>query len=84
MKTYTREAIEEIFEQRVQAAAKQWGEQDYWTKSAMDDKDRALKAYDEGKVIVVEKEPYHENGMDWEKVYYSDGSVKNVCYGYTY
>lgn len=47
-----------------------------------ENKEKVLADYDAGMVVLVEKEYYHEAGMDFEIEYYSDGSTRDLCYGY--
>lgn len=80
---YTREDIVRILDENIAKNVKQWGENYIYTEWAREAKERKLAEYDAGKVILVEKESYYDCGMDWEREYYSDGSIQNVCYGYS-
>ena len=82
-RNYTREDIVRILEKDVQANVKQWGADYIYTRWARRYRDEAIAKYDAGEVILVEKEPYYEHGMDFCREYYSDGSVRDVCYGWS-
>lgn len=82
-RTYTREDIVRILDADIEANVRQWGADYIYTRWAREHKDSVLADYDAGKVVLVEKEPYHDHGMDFEREYYSDGTVKDACYGWT-
>ena len=80
---YTREDIVRVLDADIDYSAKQFGYYSYWAIRAREYKESALRDYDTGKVVFVEKEEYHENGMDYAILYYSDGSTSHECYGYS-
>ena len=63
--------------------AKQWGEDYIYTKWAREAKERKLSDYDAGKIIEVEREEYHDCGMDYCDCFMSDGSVSTLNFGYS-
>lgn len=80
---YTREDIVRILDADIESNVRQWGANYIYTRWARDHKDKVLADYDAGKVVLVEKESYYDHGMDYEKEYYSDGSVQDICYGWS-
>lgn len=63
-KPYTREELQELYNTKIAAKAKQWGADHYYTKLC-------------GLVTEIYREQYAEDGEQYEKYYYSDGtSVK--------
>lgn len=81
-KIYTREDIVKALDANIDQNIKKWGENYIYTKWARERKDNILAKFDAGEVVMVEKEHYHEGGMDFEREFYSDGSTSDICYGY--
>ena len=81
-RTYTREDIVRILDADIEKNVRQWGANYIYTRWARENKEKVLAGYDAGIVVLVEKEYYHEAGMDFEIEYYSDGSTRDLCYGY--
>lgn len=81
-RNYTREDIVQILDADIEKNIHQWGKNYIYTKWAIEHKEDILNKYDTGEVVMVEKEWYCENGMEYEIEYYSDGSTKEICYGY--
>lgn len=76
-KPYTREELQELYSTKIAAQAKQWGVDHYYTKLCEIVTEINLKSFDEGKVVEIYREQYAEDGEQYEKYYYSDGtSVK--------
>lgn len=76
-KPYTREELQELYSTKIAAQAKQWGVDHYYTKLCELVTEINLKSFDEGKVVEIYREQYAEDGEQYEKYYYSDGtSVK--------
>lgn len=76
-KPYTREELQELYNTKIAAKAKQWGADHYYTKLCGLVTEINLKSFDEGKVVEIYREQYAEDGEQYEKYYYSDGtSVK--------
>ena len=80
---YAREDIVRILDNHIAAQAKQWGEDYIYTKWAREAKERKLSDYDAGKTIEVEREEYHDCGMDYCDCFMSDGSVSTLNFGYS-
>lgn len=81
-RSYTREDIVRILDAEIKSAKERFSTS-FWADRLIKYKTITLGEYDAGMVVLVEREPYTEDGMDFEIEYYSDGSTKNVCYGYT-
>lgn len=76
-KPYTREELQELYNTKIAAKAKQWGADHYYTKLCGLVTEINLKSFDEGKVVEIYSEQYAEDSEQYEKYYYSDGtSVK--------
>ena len=76
-KPYTREELQELYNTMIAAQAKQWGADHYYTELCRNVTEINLKCFDEGKVVEIYREQYAEDGEQYEKYYYSDGtSVK--------
>lgn len=80
---YTREDIVSKLNEQVRQTEKQWGVDYIYSKWAREARDQKLAEYDSGKVIVVEKESYFENHMDFQDEFMSDGTVQTTCYGFS-
>lgn len=80
---YTRDDIIKILDNYITAQERRWGEDCIYTKWAKEAKIKKLADYDAGKVIEVEREEYHEGGMDYCDYFMSDGSVLTSNFGYT-
>lgn len=76
-KPYTREELQELYNTKIEAHTIQWGADHYYTRLCGLATEINLKSFDEGKVVEVYREQYTEDGEQYEKYYYSDGtSVK--------
>ena len=76
-KPYTREELQELYSTKIAAQAKQWGVDHYYTRLCGLVTEINLKSFDEGKVVEIYREQYAEDGEQYEKYHYSDGtSVK--------
>lgn len=76
-KPYTREELQELYNTKIAAKAKQWGADHYYTRLCGLVTEINLKSFDEGKVVEIYREQYAEDGEQYEKYHYSDGtSVK--------
>jgi hypothetical protein len=80
---YTREDVTRVLNNDIASCINRFGTYSYWTRRAIEYKESALRDYDAGKAVFVEKEEYHEDGMDFAILYYSDGSISHECYGYS-
>lgn len=81
-KVYTREDIVKALDAHVAQNAKQWGEDYIYTRWAKKYREETIAKYDAGEVVMVEKEYYRENGMEFIRKFYSDGSIGEISYGY--
>ena len=76
-KPYTREELQELYNTKIEAQTIQWGADHYYTRLCGLVTEINLKSFDEGKVVEIYREQYAEDGEQYEKYYYSDGtSVK--------
>lgn len=76
-KPYTREELQEWYNTKIAAQAKQWGADHYYTRLCRLVTEINLQSFNEGKVVEVCRSEYVEDGEQYEKYYYSDGtSVK--------
>lgn len=76
-KPYTREELQEVYNAKIAARAEQWGADHYYTRLCGLVTEINLKSFDEGKVVEIYREWYAEDGEQYEKYHYSDGtSVK--------
>lgn len=81
-KPYTEQELIEKYDEAIARNAKQWGREYFYTEQARQAKERNLKDWHEGKVVLVYSEDYHADGMDWANSYYSDGTKRKICFGY--
>ena len=79
---YTREDIVKALDAHIAQNVEKWDENYIYTKWAREYKEETLDKYDAGEVVMVEKEYYCENGMEFIREFYSDGSTNEICYGY--
>lgn len=70
----------------VEDVKERWGENHYYTQEAENMKDKYLSEFKNGKVIPVSSYEYiskYGNGTgSYDKTLYSDGSIREGCYGY--
>lgn len=81
-KVYTRDDIVKALDANIDRNIRQWGEHYIYTEWARERKEKILAKFDAGEVVLVESSGYHKDGMDWETEFYSDGTTKEICYGY--
>lgn len=77
-----RETVVSIMQEHVTAEEKHWGVNSFYAQMARDYMNRRLEKYDAGEVIPISKQRHIEDGLDFEDVLMSDGSVQTWCYGY--
>ena len=80
---YTREELEAVYDRKIEAEVRHWGEHSFWANMAREVKAKRLEEFDAGKVVGVYSSEYHADGMDWADNYYSDGTTDKSCYGYS-
>lgn len=80
---YTREELEAVYDRKIKAEVRHWGECSFWANTAREVKAKRLEEFDAGKVVEVYSSEYHADGMDWADNYYSDGTTDKSCYGYS-
>lgn len=79
-RTYTREDIVRILDADIEYQTSIGA---YWACRAREYKESALRDYDNGRPVFVEREECHEDGIDYAILYYSDGSTICECCEYT-
>ena len=71
---------------RIKDAEETWGPDSERVRDAEDRKSRILRELDEGKVVAIDSYQYNAtygNGTGtYERILYSDGTIKEGCYGY--
>lgn len=81
-KPYTREELQELYNAKIEARTLQWGADHYYTRLCGLVTEINLKSFDEGKVVEVYREQYAEDGEQYEKYYYSDGTSVKYWLGF--
>lgn len=81
----TESEVRMFLDRRVEITTKQWGESHYYTQLAEDYRDKAISRFRAGEVIAVDSytfnTKYGQGTGDYEKTLYSDGSIRDICYG---
>lgn len=85
-KPLTEQEVLAYLNEHVDKTAKQWGEDNIYTRWAKEHRDSSIAKFRAGEVIEVYSEEYvdsYGNGCgSFVDTLYSDGSVKTGCYGY--
>lgn len=81
-KPYTREELQELYNAKIEARTLQWGTDHYYTRLCGLVTEINLKNFDEGKVVEVYREQYAEDGEQYEKYHYSDGTSVKYWLGF--
>lgn len=83
----TEQEVYEYLSENVESNARQWGENDIYTRWAREAREKKMAEFRSGKVVDVHHVSYcdsYGNGTgDYTDVLYSDGTVKTICYGYS-
>ena len=79
---YARTEIEKIYAEQIETTAKQWGINGFYTNRVREYTKEKLTKFDNGEVVEVYNDDYHEDSMDFTDVYYSDGTKRTMCFGY--
>lgn len=77
-----RETAVSIMQEHVTAEEKHWGVNSFYAQMARDYMNKRLEKYDAGEVIPISKQRYIQNGIEFEDVMMSDGSIQTWNYGY--
>lgn len=81
-KPYTHEELQELYNAKIEARTLQWGADHYYTRLCGLVTEINLKSFDEGKVVEVYREQYAEDGEQYEKYHYSDGTSVKYWLGF--
>ena len=81
-KPYTHEELQELYNAKIEARTLQWGADHYYTRLYGLVTEINLKSFDEGKVVEVYREQYAEDGEQYEKYHYSDGTSVKYWLGF--
>ena len=82
----TESEVKMFLDKHVEQVKSQWGENNYWTKSAEEAREEKLSKFRHGETIEVASEEYtdsYSNGTgSYARSLLSDGTITNTCYGY--
>ena len=82
----TETEIRMFLDRHIQQVAEQWGEDNFYTEQAKEHKNKILSKFKAGEVVPVDSYEYNAaygNGTgSYDKTLYSDGTIKDGCYGY--
>jgi hypothetical protein len=82
----TESEIRMFLDRHIQKVAAQWGEDNFYTEQAREHKDRVIAKFRAGEIVAVDSYDYNDsygNGTGaYAKTLYSDGTIKDSCYGY--
>jgi len=85
-KQLTETEVRMFLDKRIKDAEEQWGESHFYTEQAKEHKDKILAKFKAGEVVPVDTYDYvagYGNGTgSYDKTLYSDGTIKDGCYGY--
>lgn len=82
----TEAEIRMFLDRHIQRIEEQWGEDNFYTEQAREHKDKVLSKFRAGEVVPVDSYEYNAaygNGIgSYDRILYSDGTIKDGCYGY--
>lgn len=82
----TESEVRMFLDRNVEKNKEQWGETNYYTQEAERYRDKILSRFRAGEVVPVDHFEYNAsygNGTGaYDRTLYSDGSIKDGCYGY--
>lgn len=82
----TESEVRMFLDRHVQQVSDQWGPDNFYTQQAIEYRDKQLSKFRQGEVVAVDSYEYNAsygNGTGaYDRTLYSDGSIKNGCYGY--
>lgn len=82
----TESEVRKFLDRYVENVKRQWGENNYYTKQAEEYRDKIISDFKNGKVVPVDSYEYNTaygNGTgSFDKTLYSDGTIRDGCYGY--
>lgn len=81
----TESEVRMFLDRRVKMEEDRWGENHFYTQQMKDYRDKTISEFRNGKVVEVDNYEYTAkfgNGLgDFSKALYSDGTIKDCCYG---
>lgn len=81
----TESEVRMFLDRQVEQAVEQWGENHYYADRAREHRDKAISDFRNGKVVMVDSYEYNDtfgSGVGaYDKALYSDGTIKDHCYG---
>ena len=82
----TETEIRMFLDRHIEKTAQQWGETHYYTEQAKEHKDKIISKFRNGEVVPVDSYEYNGTYGDslgsYDKTLYSDGTIKDCCFGY--
>lgn len=82
----TESEVRMFLDRHVEDTKSQWGENHYYTQQAEEYRDKAISKFKAGEVVCVDSYDFNAaygNGTgSYSKSLYSDGSIKDSCFGY--
>ena len=82
----TESEIRKFLDRHVETVKKQWGEHNYYTERAEEFRDKTISDFRHGKVVMVDSYEFtaaYGNGTgSFSKELWSDGTIREGCYGY--
>lgn len=82
----TESEVRMFLDRHIKQVKDQWGESNFYTQQAEEHKERILAKFKQGEVVPVDSYDYNAaygNGTgSYDRTLYSDGTIKDGCYGY--
>jgi hypothetical protein len=83
----TETEVRMFLDRKVELTVKQWGETNFYSEQAREWRDKQLSKFKNGEVIAVDSHDYVDSygggTGNFDRTLYSDGTIKDGCYGYT-
>ena len=81
----TESEVRMFLDKHIEYSIKRWGEHHFYTEQARERKDKLLSKFRNGEVIEVDSYEYNDSFGSgtgaFDKALYSDGTIKDHCYG---
>lgn len=81
----TESEVRMFLDRHVQLTEEQWGPNNFWTDQAKEHRDKTIAKFRAGEVVAVDSYEYNAaygSGTGaYDRTLYSDGSIKDGCYG---
>lgn len=82
----TESEIRMFLDRHIEQVKEQWGENHFYTQQAEEHKEKVLSKFRRGEVVAVDSYDYtaaYGNGTgSYDRTLYSDGTIRDGCYGY--